>query len=322
MTAYLVTGGTGSMGQALTRALLKLPDTGKVCIYSRGEWAQSQMRERFPDERLRFLIGDVRDRQRLTRALAGIDNVLHTAALKQVPACEFNPIEAVRTNVDGTANVIDAAIDAGVGRVLMLSSDKACDPTNLYGASKLVAEKLIVDANVYARDGFPKFAATRYGNVLWSRGSVLERWTAERDAGMPLTVTDPAMTRFVLTLEEGCEFVLGSLGRMLGGEVFVPDLPAVELGVAATAFAHSAIHVTGVRPGEKQHELLVSAHEAPRTLRTPFGFLVTPLSGGRFDGVPLPDGFECRSDTALRLDAREFRKLAGLRKLTKTGGAE
>ncbi len=330
MGSVLITGGTGSMGQALVRRLLaernqvdvstyvvspgtKTHDAGprydRIIVYSRDEWKQSEMRAAFPDERLRFFIGDVRDRQRLTRAMRNVSRVIHAAALKQVPSCEYNPLEAVKTNVDGTANVIDAALDAQVARVLMLSSDKACDPTNLYGATKLVAEKLIVDANVYGGET-TKFACTRYGNVLGSRGSVLPLFQAQAGPGRSLTVTDPDMTRFVLTLEQGVKFVLESLELMQGGEVFVPKLPAVTvrtIAEAATWPAAPRMVISGLRPGEKRHEVLVSAHEAARTRDEGEYFVVG------MDARPGPGAeFRFASDTAERLGVQRFRHLAGL----------
>lgn len=236
--------------------------------------------------------------------MAGVDVVVHAAAMKQVGACEYNPLEAKRTNVDGAANVVDAALDCGVGRVLALSTDKAVDPTNLYGATKLVAEKLFVDANAYSGDGGTRFACTRYGNVLNSRGSVLPVFLAQWDAGLPLTVTDPAMTRFVLTLEQGVQFVLDSLGRMAGGEVFVPRLPAVSVATIAEAVAWPRLPAylgTGMRQGEKRHELLVSANEGAEDRG---GFFVV--------GAGFPVGVAFSSRDATRLDVAAFRRLAGL----------
>ncbi len=305
MTSLLITGGTGSMGQQLVRQLLEDATVERVCVFSRDEWKQDAMRNAgFTDPRLRFFIGDVRDRDRLRRAMHGVDNVIHTAALKQVPACEYNPLEAVKTNVDGTANVIDAALDADVAKVLMLSSDKACDPVNLYGATKLVAEKLMVDANAYAGT---RFSCTRYGNVISSRGSVLPLFQAQHSAGKPLTMTDPEMTRFVLTLEQGALFVLDSLDRMTGGEVFVPKLPSVTVSTIAAAVTNrGAIHLIGARPGEKLHETLVSEHEADRTSDEGDGFVIRPVPA-----VPhVPAAFT--SVSADRLDVDGFRLLAGL----------
>jgi UDP-N-acetylglucosamine 4,6-dehydratase len=319
MTSVLVTGGTGSFGQAYISHLLTLKTFDRIICFSRDELKQHEMRTKggFTDSRLRFFIGDVRDRERLERAMHGVDTVVHAAALKQVDACEFNPLEAVKTNVQGTANVIDAAIDAKVTRVLGLGTDKAVDPTNLYGATKLVAEKLLVDANAY---NGPLFAATRYGNVISSRGSVLPVFQAQQKAGVPLTVTDPDMTRFVLTISRGVGFIGECLGRMKGGEVFAPKLPAATVRTIAHSVdlgnrAQPAWIVTGLRPGEKRHELLVSDHEASRTLDCGWCYLIRPVQNHRghlWDGQPVPAGFRYSSHTATQLDVEAFRELAGL----------
>lgn len=323
VTSYLITGGTGSFGQALTRSLLDDASTVRVAVFSRDELKQHTMRlDGYTDDRIRWFIGDVRDRDRLRRAMNGVDTVVHAAALKQVDTCELNPLEAKKTNVDGTANVIDAALDAKVGRVLMLGTDKAVDPTNLYGATKLVAEKLIVDANAYSGADGPRFAATRYGNVISSRGSVLPVFQAQHAAGLPLTVTDPAMTRFVLTLAQGVEFVRACLDHMQGGEVFVPKLSAATVATIAAAAtgatlerSHAyAVHRIGLRAGEKMHELLISEHEAHRTIDRGWCYTVTPVHtlGREWAGTPVPAGFRYGSDTADRLDVADFRALAGL----------
>jgi UDP-N-acetylglucosamine 4,6-dehydratase len=320
MGSILITGGTGSFGQAFTRHLLAIGTYDRIVIFSRDELKQHEMRSiGYTDERLRWFIGDVRDRDRLRRAMHGVDVIIHAAALKQVDTCEANPLEAKKTNVDGTSNVIDAALDCGVGRVLMLGTDKAVDPTNLYGATKLVAEKLIVDANAYSGAGGPRFSATRYGNVISSRGSVLPLFQAQRDSGSVLTVTRPEMTRFVLTLEQGVEFVARSLDEMRGGEVFVPKLPAVTLWTIYDSVVmdrdQDGFKITGLRPGEKMHELLVSVNEASRTLDRGWCYLVKPLvefADRSWTGVPVPAGFYYGSDTAERLDVDGFRRLAGL----------
>lgn len=305
MTSFLVTGGTGSFGQAFVRRLLEAELASRVVVFSRDELKQHEMRlNGFADERIRWFIGDVRDRDRLRRAMRGVDVVVHAAAMKQVPACEYNPSEALATNVVGTANVCEAAIDAGVGRVLCLSTDKAVDPVNVYGKSKSLAEHLAVDWNAYAGDGGTRFACTRYGNVISSRGSVLPVFQAQWDAGLPLTVTDPAMTRFVLTLEQGVQFVLDSLARMAGGEVFVPKLPAVSVATIAEAVAWPRMPAylgTGMRQGEKRHELLVSANEGAED-RGEY-FVV---------GAGFPVGLAFSSRDAVRLDVAGFRALAGL----------
>ncbi len=315
MSSVLVTGGTGSFGQAYISHLLTLKTFDRIICFSRDELKQHEMRAKggFTDSRLRFFIGDVRDRERLERAMHGVDTVVHAAALKQVDACEFNPLEAVKTNVQGTANVIDAAIDAKVTRVLGLGTDKAVDPTNLYGATKLVAEKLLVDANAY---NGPLFAATRYGNVISSRGSVLPVFQAQQKAGVPLTVTDAGMTRFVLTIQRGVEFIGECLERMRGGEVFAPKLPATTVSTIAWSVGGSGDWVvTGLRPGEKRHELLVSDHEAGRTLDCGWCYLIRPVQNHRghvWDGKPVPAGFRYSSHTAAQLDVEAFRELAGL----------
>lgn len=308
MKSVLVTGGTGSFGNAFVRRALEL-GCERVVVFSRDELKQHDMRLAIPDERVRWFIGDVRDRDRLRRAMAGVDTVVHAAAMKQVPACEFNPAEAIATNVDGARNVVDAALDVGVPRVLALSTDKAVDPVNLYGATKLCAEKLFVNANVYSGAAGPRFACVRYGNVISSRGSVLPLWLAARDRGEPLRVTDPAMTRFVLTLPQAVDFVLDSLRDMRGGEVFVPNLPAVDLWTLAgsVTWPSSPILIeTGARHGEKMHELLVSANEAHRTRYEGERFVVHGWLGS--GGMVA----EVSSATARRLDVAAFRRLAGL----------
>jgi UDP-N-acetylglucosamine 4,6-dehydratase len=307
----LVTGGSGSFGQAFVRRLLE-DGVGRVAVFSRDELKQHEMRAAgFVDERLRWFIGDVRDRDRLELAMHGVDVVVHAAAMKQVAACEYNPGEAKATNVDGAENVIWAARRAGVSRVLALGTDKAVDPTNLYGATKLVAEKLFVDANY--RDGGPLFSCLRYGNVVGSRGSVLPLWEAQLAAGLPLLVTDPTMTRFVLTLEQGVQFVLDCLGWMAGGEVFVPKVPAVSVGTMAAAVAwpdEPTLLMSGVRQGEKRHEVLVSPHEAGRTWDCGSHYVVAAEAPE--GGVPVRAGFRLGSDTVEHLGIREFRALAGL----------
>ncbi len=307
LKSVLVTGGTGSFGQAFVRRCLE-QGVERVVVFSRDELKQHDMRLAIPDERVRWFIGDVRDKERLRRAMAGVEVVVHAAAMKQVPACEANPMEAIATNVDGARNVIDAALDTGVRKVLALSTDKAVDPVNLYGATKLCAEKLFVDANVYSGAAGTRFACTRYGNVVSSRGSVLPLWLAEHGRGEPLRVTDPAMTRFVLTLEHGVDIVADALRDMRGGEVFVPDLPAVDLYTLARAVGGRSYPIveTGRRPGEKQHELLISENEAHRTRDEGDRFVVYRWLGeGGMAG-------EVSSATARRLDVAAFRRLAGL----------
>jgi UDP-N-acetylglucosamine 4,6-dehydratase len=291
----------------------------KLIVFSRDELKQHEMRiGGFDDERLRYFIGDVRDVSRLRRAMNGVDIVVHAAALKQVPACEYNPIEAVATNVDGAKNVIDAALDMGVYRILALSTDKAVSPANLYGATKLVAEKLFTQANVYAGTGPTRFACVRYGNVIGSRGSVVPLFREQLKSGT-VTVTDPRMTRFWITLEDGVRFVIGCIEKMHGGEVFVPKLPSTNIIEVAQAMApHCTVKCIGIRPGEKLHECLVSEDEA-RHARDAGSFYVV-LPGESFwkhsdwsDALPVEDGFRYASDTNLqRLSIPEIREMIGL----------
>lgn len=259
----LVTGGTGSFGKKFVATMLEEYHPKRLVIFSRDELKQHEMRVGgFDHPSLRYFIGDVRDVERLRRALRGIDVVIHAAALKQVPACEYNPIEAVMTNVMGARNVIDAALDAGVRHVMALSTDKAVNPVNLYGATKLVAEKLFVQANAYSGSGGTRFACVRYGNVVGSRGSVVPLFIEQRKTGR-VSVTDPRMTRFWITLDQGVRFVIRCTDMMRGGEVFVPKLPSMKMMDLIRALAPDAqVDVIGIRPGEKLHEVLVSEDEA------------------------------------------------------------
>ncbi len=263
----LVTGGSGTFGKEFIRIMLKDYDPAKIIVFSRDEFKQHEMRKGgFDHPKLRYFIGDVRDHERLLRAFEGVDVVIHAAALKQVPACEYNPFEAVKTNVIGSQNVIGAAIDAGVKRVLAISTDKAVDPINLYGATKLTAERLFLQGNAYSHAGGAIFSCVRYGNVHGSRGSVVPLFQEQAKTGT-LTVTDERMTRFWLPIEQGVRFVIHSIERMRGGEIFVPKLPSLNLMDIARAIAPEAqIKIIGSRPGEKLHETLVSEHEAPKTL--------------------------------------------------------
>lgn len=281
----LITGGTGSFGRALVAHLLELrPGPRRVIVYSRDELKQFEMQRELKyqgeveGERLRFFLGDVRDRDRLTRAFMGVDYVVHAAALKQVPACEYNPEEAVKTNVLGAGNVIAAAIDSGVKRVIALSTDKACNPANLYGASKLVAEKYFQAGNTLAGALDTRFAVVRYGNVLGSRGSVLQTFRRQVEEGGPITITDRRMTRFWITLPQAVRFVLNSLRRMHGGEIFVPRLPTVRVVELAEAVAPGEMErkVVGMRPGEKIHETLVGPDEVHNTVVWPDCYVINP----------------------------------------------
>jgi len=318
----LLTGGTGSFGQAMTKRLLEDSQIEVLRIFSRDELKQHDMRQRFPDPRLRFLIGDVREKERLHRAMHDVDIVVHAAALKQVPSCEYNPFEAVKTNILGAQNVIDATIDCGVKRVMALSSDKAVNPLNLYGATKLCAEKLFVQGNAYAGLSGARFSCARYGNVVASRGSVIPIFLQQRARGV-VTVTDRRMTRFWITLQQGVDFVLRCLERMHGGEIFVPKIPSTTISDLAEAIAPECeVQVTGIRPGEKLHEVLISHDEAWHTLDFPDMFVIQPThpwwkEDNWSHGSLLPEGFVYRSDTNTeRLDVAQLRDLLSRLDLT------
>ncbi len=301
--SILITGGTGSFGRKFVEVMLKDFHPRRLIIFSRDELKQHEMRaDGFDHPNLRYFIGDVRDQRRLFRAMHGVDIVVHAAALKQVPACEYNPIEAILTNIMGGRNVIEAALDAGVGRVMALSTDKAVNPINLYGATKLAAEKLFVQSNAYAAGTGTRFACVRYGNVFGSRGSVVPVFLRQRETGS-LTITDERMTRFWLTIEQGVRFTIACIERMQGGEVFVPKIPSMKVVDLAKAIAPEAeIEVIGIRPGEKLHEVLISEDEARHTLDLEDFFVVEPPAspwfglGWRDRGKPLPEGFSYRSD--------------------------
>ena len=299
----LVTGGTGSFGKKFTKILLAEKNPKKIIIYSRDELKQHEMRVAgYNDPRLRYFIGDVRDRDRLTRAMYGVDIVVHAAALKQVPACEYNPMEAIKTNIQGTSNVAEAALDAGVSKVLALSTDKAVSPANLYGGTKLVAEKLIVQSNNYAAGRATRYSCVRYGNVVGSRGSVVPLFLKLRASGK-ITITDERMTRFWLSLEQGVQFVINCIEQMEGGEVFVPKIPSTTVVDLAKAIAPDAeIEIIGIRPGEKLHEDLLSVDEARHSVELDTMFVVQPVEASWFGyswqdkGKPLPEGFSYTSD--------------------------
>ena len=294
----LVTGGTGSFGKKFVEIMLNEYHPAKLIVFSRDELKQHEMRVAGIDHpSLRYFIGDVRDLDRLRRAMHGVDIVVHAAALKQVPACEYNPMEAIKTNILGSSNVVDAALDAGVEKVLALSTDKAVNPVNLYGATKLAAEKLFVQSNAYAGGMATRFSCVRYGNVVGSRGSVVPIFLQQRNSGR-LTVTDQRMTRFWLTLEQGVRFVIRRIEQMHGGEVFVPKIPSMSLVDLAQAIAPQArLEFVGIRPGEKLHEVLISEDEARSTVELEDMFVVQPgeaLWFGRKwqeQGQALPDGF-------------------------------
>jgi UDP-N-acetylglucosamine 4,6-dehydratase/5-epimerase len=273
----LVTGGTGSFGKKFIEVMLKENNPAKLIVFSRDEQKQHEMRQTgFQDERLRYFIGDVRDYERLRRAFDGVDYVVHAAAMKQVPACEYNPMEAVKTNILGSSNVIDAALDAKVEKVIALSTDKAVNPINLYGATKLAAEKLFVQSNAYAGGKKTRFSCVRYGNVVGSRGSVVPLFIHQREQG-EVTVTDERMTRFWISLEQGVRFVIRCLDEMHGGEVFVPKIPSMTVADLARAMAPDAkINYIGIRPGEKLHEVLISEDEARTVVELDDMYVVQP----------------------------------------------
>jgi len=315
----LLTGGTGSFGTNFLRRTLAQYPTVTVRIYSRDELKQSQLQERFAGEdRVRWLIGDIRDQQRMTRAAQGCDVIVHAAAMKQVPACEYNPFEAVRTNVLGGQHVVDAAINAGVERVVALSTDKAVNPVNLYGATKLCMEKIVVQGNAYAAQFPTRLSCVRYGNVVGSRGSVVPLFAKLAAASGPMTITDDRMTRFWITLDEAVDLVLFALDNMHGGEVFIPKIPSMRVIDLAEAMGPGLeVKITGIRPGEKLHELLITADESRHTVDAGDVYVVLPehpwwsSNASRWtESTPLPDGFQYASDTNDRfLTVEELRKI-------------
>jgi UDP-N-acetylglucosamine 4,6-dehydratase/5-epimerase len=299
----LVTGGTGSFGRKFIEVILRDKNPVKAIVFSRDELKQHEMRvSGFDQPNLRYFIGDVRDLDRLRRAMHGVDIVVHAAALKQVPACEYNPMEAIKTNIIGSSNVIEAALDTGVKKVLALSTDKAVSPINLYGATKLAAEKLFVQSNAYAGSSITRFSCVRYGNVVGSRGSVVPIFIKQRQNGR-LTITDERMTRFWLTLEQGVHFVIRCIEEMQGGEVFIPKIPSMRIVDLARVIAPEAqFDVVGIRPGEKLHEALISEDEARSTVEREDMYVVVPnitlwQRNLKYSGLPLKEGFSYSSDT-------------------------
>ncbi|MCW0217879.1 MAG: UDP-N-acetylglucosamine 4,6-dehydratase (inverting) [Prosthecobacter sp.] len=274
--SILVTGGTGSFGQKCIATLLADPEVKRIVIYSRDELKQFEMGMKFTDPRLRFFIGDVRDKDRLQRALEGVDTVIHAAALKQVPAAEYNPMEFIKTNVLGAENLIEACLDSGVQNVVALSTDKAAAPINLYGATKLCSDKLFIAANNVRGDRNIKFSVVRYGNVMGSRGSVIPFFLDKRKTGV-LPITDPEMTRFNITLQEGVELVMHALQFALGGEIFVPKIPSYRITDVAEAIGPECEKpVVGIRPGEKIHEEMVTSTDALQTISTDKHYIIVP----------------------------------------------
>lgn len=314
--SILLTGGTGSFGKHFCRVMLGKYDPKVIRIYSRDELKQHEMRIAFNDDpRLRFFIGDVRDVDRLRRAMDGVDMVVHAAALKQVPACEYNPFEAVKTNVHGAQNVIDAAIDTGVKKVIALSTDKAVNPVNLYGATKLCSDKLFVQGNAYVGKKVTRFACVRYGNVIGSRGSVIPLFLEQKKSGV-ITVTDERMTRFWITLEEAVELVIKGFHYMEGGEIFVPIIPSMKITDLAKAIAPECeIKIIGIRPGEKLHEALTGEDEGRNAISYKGMYVLLPnmdwwKKKNYVDGVKLPENFVFTSDTNdLWLGVEELRRI-------------
>ena len=298
----LLTGGTGSFGHHFTRTALSQWNPKTIRIFSRDELKQSEMQRSFDDDRLRFLIGDVRDHERLRRAVDGVDIVIHAAAMKQVPACEYNPFEAVQTNILGTQNVAEACIEAGIPRAVALSTDKAVSPASLYGATKLCAEKLFVQANVYAGPSDVRLSCVRYGNVVGSRGSVVPLFRNQA-AGGELTVTDKRMTRFWITLDQAVQLVADCVATMAGGEVFIPKIPSTRVVDLAEAIAPGvSIRYTGIRPGEKLHEVLITSDEARHTFDKDWCYVVVPehpFWGARAtsNGAHVAEDFHYSSDS-------------------------
>ncbi len=299
----LITGGTGSFGRAFIKRMLSNYLPAKLIVFSRDELKQHEMRAAgYEHPSLRYFIGDVRDMMRVRRAMQGVDIVVHAAALKQVPACEYNPIEAIMTNIMGGRNVVEAALDTSVEKVMALSTDKAVNPINLYGATKLAAEKLFIQSNAYAGGRDVRFSCVRYGNVVGSRGSVVPMFIKQRETGR-ITVTDKRMTRFWLSFDQGVDFTIRCIEQMQGGEVFVPKIPSMRITDLAKAIAPDAeIDFIGIRPGEKLHEVLISEDEARHTLELKDMFVVEPTGAlwfghdWRSKGNLLEEGFCYASD--------------------------
>jgi UDP-N-acetylglucosamine 4,6-dehydratase len=306
--AILITGGTGSFGKQYVRTILERYRPRKLIIYSRDELKQFEMQQDFPQNCMRFFLGDVRDAERLTQAMNGVDYVIHAAALKQVPAAEYNPMECIKTNIHGAQNVIQAALANDVEKVIALSTDKAANPINLYGATKLVSDKLFVAANNVAGGHKTRFAAVRYGNVVGSRGSVVPFFRKQIANGCQfLPITDANMTRFWITLQQGVDFVLKNFSRMQGGEIFVPKIPSVKVTDLATAIAPNLPQkIVGIRPGEKLHEVMCPADDSHLTLQFDDHYVIKPTIQftGQIDftrnglgetGRPVEAGFEYHS---------------------------
>jgi len=299
--SILLTGGTGSFGKHFCKVMIEKYHPKVIRVYSRDELKQHEMRQVFGEEHIRYFIGDVRDPDRLKRAMEGVDMVVHAAALKQVPACEYNPLEAVKTNIHGAQNVIDAAIDVGVKKVVALSTDKAVNPVNLYGATKLCAEKIFIQGNSYSGPRGTRFSCVRYGNVLGSRGSVIPLFEEQKKSGK-ITVTDERMTRFWLTLDQAVELVIDSFRHMQGGEIFIPRIPTMRITDLAKAIAPGCeIEVIGIRPGEKLHEVLITEEEGRNAVAFNGMYVILPSytwwkSQNYRRGKQLPEDFTYSSN--------------------------
>ena len=315
----LITGGTGSFGKKCTEIILKRYKPRRLIIFSRDELKQFEMAQQFPDSKydcIRYFIGDIRDKERLYRAFSNVDFIIHAAALKQVPAAEYNPFEAVKTNILGGQNVINVAIDRGVKKVIALSTDKAANPVNLYGATKLCSDKLFIAGNSYVGRDDTVFSVVRYGNVAGSRGSVIPFFLKKKEDGV-LPITDPRMTRFWITLEQGVDFVLTCLEEMVGGELFVPKIPSMNMMDLAKAIAPECkTEIIGIRPGEKLHEIMVPSDDAHKTIEYDDKYIIQPdfrFFERRFNsngGKPVPEGFEYNSETnSWKLSIEEAREM-------------
>jgi UDP-N-acetylglucosamine 4,6-dehydratase len=315
----LITGGTGSFGKKAVATILERYKPRRLIIFSRDELKQFEMAQLFPMEKygcIRYFIGDVRDKERLYRAFQGIDYVIHAAALKQVPAAEYNPFEAVKTNILGAQNIIDTAIDQKVKKVIALSTDKAANPINLYGATKLCSDKLFIAGNSYVGRDQTTFSVVRYGNVAGSRGSAIPFFLKHKEKGY-LPITDPRMTRFWITLEQGVEFVLWCMDNMVGGELFVPKIPSMSImDLAQTIAPECETRIIGIRPGEKIHELMIPRDEARRTLEFENHYVIQPefkfwpRRSSESRGTQVPDDFEYSSENnPWRLTIEEMRKI-------------
>lgn len=326
--SVMITGGTGSFGKQYIKTILSRFNPKRIVVYSRDELKQFEMQQEFDAPQMRYFIGDVRDRERLSQAMRGIDYVIHAAALKQVPTAEYNPMECIKTNIDGAQNVILAALDNDVEKVIALSTDKAANPINLYGATKLASDKLFVAANNISEDVRTIFSVVRYGNVVGSRGSVVpffKKLISERAPSLP--ITDARMTRFWITLQQGVDFVLKNFDRMRGGEIFVPKIPSVKITDLATALApHLPQRIIGIRPGEKLHEIMCPADDSHLTLEFDDHFVICPtikfhngdcdfrVNGLGERGRPVEEGYEYNSGTNPHFlnieEIREFNRRA------------